>query len=356
MDIDSIKDIIAKSMMDAIEQHGGDTSIFKDGKNHSSEEIINMLDGEMRKLSDAQEAEFEREKQEQIQAANDWKKYDINEIIARIDSELPPKPMVRLNPKKAENLSVFENKLGGVPYMPKDFTYPAVKSGQYEGKPLRLLAQLNFEKLPHIPNFPQKGILQFFGFDGDEYMLFGMDYDNLAVQNGFRVIYHENILTDESLLIDESDLPEFSDEYGAFPFDGEFLLEAEGPSECAATIYDVSFWDRLMKFCGEAAGCEFNTVGALEKAGFGSLEFLWEKRSNECFCIGGYPYFTQDDPRFADSYKRFDTLLLQINSFYDRETCDEIMWGDMGVGSFFIPLERLKSGDFSEVMFTWDCC
>lgn len=356
MDIDSIKDIIAKSMMDTIAQHGGDTSIFKDGKSHSSEEIINMLDGEMRKLADAQNDEFEREKQERAQAANDGKKYDIDEIIARIDNELPPKPMLRLNPKRTENLSVFENKLGGVPYLPKDFPYPVGKSGQYEGKPLRLLAQLNFEKLPHIPNFPEKGILQFFGCDSGEDMVFGMDYDDLAVQNGFRVIYHENILTDESLLISANDLPEFSEEYGAFPFDGEFLLEAEEPSECAATIHDAFFWDKLMRYCSEKAGCELKYIGAVEDAGFGILEFLWEERSNECSCIGGYPFFTQDDPRFADAYKRFDTLLLQINSFYDRETCDEIMWGDMGVGSFFIPLEKLKNGDFSEVMFTWDCC
>ena len=356
MDIDSIKNIIAENMKKVFEQNGGDTSIFKDGKAHSPDEIIGMLDGGMRKIAEAQDAGFSREKEQRRQTAEENKKFDINGIIARIDSELPPKPMIRLVPKRAGKIGVFESKLGGTPYMPKDHPYPFGTYGQHEGKPLRLLAQLNFEKLPHIRDFPEKGILQFYCSDFGDDLVYGMDFDDHTVQNGFRVIYHENILTDESMLISESDLPEFSYEYGAFPFEGEFILEAEEPSECAATIHDASFEDRLMKYCGEAAGCEPKTFSDIENAGFGDLDHLWEERGNNGSCIGGYPYFTQDDHRYDDSCKRFDTLLLQIDSFYDRETEVEIMWGDMGVGSFFIPLENLRKLDFSDIMYTWDCC
>ncbi|MBF1069181.1 MAG: DUF1963 domain-containing protein, partial [Prevotellaceae bacterium] len=52
---------------------------------------------------------------------------------------------------------------------------------------------------------------------------------------------------------------------------------------------------------------------------------------------------------------RYDTLLFQL----DSETVDEeeiTMWGDCGVGNFFINCEDLKRLDFSNVVYNWDCC
>jgi len=31
------------------------------------------------------------------------------------------------------------------------------------------------------------------------------------------------------------------------------------------------------------------------------------------------------------------------------------MWGDCGVGNFFINIEDLKNLDFSDVLYNWDC-
>ena len=42
-------------------------------------------------------------------------------------------------------------------------------------------------------------------------------------------------------------------------------------------------------------------------------------------------------------------LLLQLDSD------DQMMWGDVGVGGFFIAPEDLAKADFSRVMYTWDC-
>jgi len=64
--------------------------------------------------------------------------------------------------------------------------------------------------------------------------------------------------------------------------------------------------------------------------------------------IGGYPYFTQYDPRYED-YRRHTALLLQIDSDED------IMWGDAGVANFFITPEALERCDFSKVLYNWDC-
>jgi len=68
--------------------------------------------------------------------------------------------------------------------------------------------------------------------------------------------------------------------------------------------------------------------------------------------IGGYPFFTQTDPReWQEKYKQHDVLLLQI----DTDDSLNIMWGDSGVANFFIKKDDLLNLDFSNVIYNWDC-
>ncbi|MGN1033047.1 MAG: DUF1963 domain-containing protein, partial [Intestinibacter sp.] len=83
-------------------------------------------------------------------------------------------------------------------------------------------------------------------------------------------------------------------------------------------------------------------------------EFLEEYNSGDGIKIGGYPFFTQEDPREYD-YGGYNTLLLQIDSIDDDDEDIHIMWGDSGVGNFFISAEDLKNRDFSNVLYNWDC-
>lgn len=351
MDINALKQMFAEKIMEAVEQYGGDVSIYRNG-NFSPDEIMQALNGKMVEISRIQAQEIEEERRNRPVAEV---KYDIMEVIDRINREVPPKPMIRFTPILADKTDIFDSKLGGVPYLPKNFPYPVGRERAYKDIPLKLLIQLNFERLPHIENFPEKGILQIFcACDNDE-RVYGLDFDDSTNQNGFRVIYHENIITDRSQLIDDSDLPAFDFDGCNFPFDGEFLLQTEEPKECSVTRDDISFMDRLMKYCGEISGKELKSFADIEQAGFGKLDFLWDNYGNECSCIGGYPFYTQFDPRCTDELSCFDTLLIQINSYYDRESQAEIMWGDMGVANFFIPEENLKNCDFSEVLYNWDC-
>jgi len=82
----------------------------------------------------------------------------------------------------------------------------------------------------------------------------------------------------------------------------------------------------------------------LEEAG-------WENFQSTGHKIGGYAYFTQEDPRIGRGAEKIKDyiLLLQIDSD------DDIMWGDMGVANFFIHPDDLAKKDFSKVMYTWDC-
>ena len=67
----------------------------------------------------------------------------------------------------------------------------------------------------------------------------------------------------------------------------------------------------------------------------------------------GHPCFTQNDPRGEES--PYDTLLLQIDTEMDGLS-DYILWGDCGVGSFFIGREALQVRRFDDVLYSWDCC
>ena len=68
--------------------------------------------------------------------------------------------------------------------------------------------------------------------------------------------------------------------------------------------------------------------------------------------IGGYPFFTQDDPRLhlTDTIEPYQLLFQMIS---DDEA--DIMWGDAGVGNFFIQPSALETLDFSRVIYYYDC-
>ncbi len=76
----------------------------------------------------------------------------------------------------------WESKLGGDPYLEIGMEYPKTSNGEY----LRLLAQINFEEVPHLESFPQKGILQFYILADDVY---GLALQDQCIQDTFRVIY-----------------------------------------------------------------------------------------------------------------------------------------------------------------------
>ncbi len=264
-----------------------------------------------------------------------------NGIIEEAESNSAKKPMLMFSPVRAD-CGIFDSKLGGVPYYPRDMEYPAVLEGKLKGRPLHLLAQLNFGTIPHIEGFPESGILQLFvGCDGDDMM--GMDFEDGTRQNRFRVIYHSDIITDESLLYSVSDMPESDEEDGSLPFKGEFRLVPSVPTMCGVSVCDHNFDDVIAQI-----------ENKLEQHGIDTY-FLYDRCSRTGCHTGGYAYFTQDDPRgYNQDYVMFDTLLFQLDSEGDGE--DEIMWGDCGVGNFFINSEDLKKTDFTRVLFNWDCC
>jgi uncharacterized protein YwqG len=231
---------------------------------------------------------------------------------------------------------MLASKVGGRAYWPESHDYP--RDGN--GKPLFLLAQIDFSTAPKLEGYPDSGLLQFFIANDDQY---GADFDTgpaqSSEQKGFRVVY--------------------------WPAP----LAAPGPSMMPPTASDTYLpmdprKPRQMRFTAGSEAMGAGDVGIAAILGQevyplaeeyakrhdlpedAVVDALYTHLTRTGHKLGGYPYFTQEDPRRAGDPRR---LLLQL------DTDDEMMWGDAGVANFFIDPDDLARRDFSRVMYNWDC-
>ena len=255
-----------------------------------------------------------------------------------------------------------ESKVGGTPYLPHDMPWPLDR----RGNGLALLAQVNCAALRDLPDFPHAGILQFFISGAGN--LYGMDFNDQTDPDGFRVLYHEAI--DPSVTAEEvqakrplepekMDLPLMGDApcricFGAveeqgitgvdFAFDGAFVRTW---NEAFPGEPIQGMWDVMEELDEDVVEELLNPHNAESYEG---PDLPWHQ-------LGGYPYFTQTDPREeTDRYGDLDTVLFQLDSDSRPKGRDFVLWGDCGIGNFFINHMALRQRDFSGVAYNWDCC
>jgi len=255
---------------------------------------------------------------------------ELEKFRDKIEASL--KPYIHIAPTPNKDLTLWQSKLGGLPYMPKGSEYPT----DSKGNPLFLLAQINFAQVPELEGLPQEGILQFYIADGDNY---GLDFDNPTQQDRFRVLYFPNVSKSEAdLVTDFSFLPQ-----------PKFFPLLNGSScalEFAENAMPVNIEDfQFDTFMGENFFAQFG-----EKEEEIIREYLDEFKADG-HRIGGYAYFTQEDPRQYFAGGEEYRLLLQI----DTDSNIDLIWGDNGVGHFFMTQTDLDNLDFSRVLYHWDC-
>lgn len=239
-------------------------------------------------------------------------------------------PCVKITTKKGKT-KLTESKFGGQPYLPKSGTHPKDEQGHY----MALFAQINFSEVPHIEPMPNSGILQFFLSPVDE--MYGLDFDEPYAQKNFRIVYHEKVLEDSELVTDFSYLPDLGNEFDPIVDEGRMKFEL-----IAAPVSDGDF-----RF---EHSLDIDLSKSIKHEKYEDLFDLYcEELSAQGHRIGGYPYFTQMDPRDDGDP---EILLFQA------DTDDEIslMFGDCGVANFFIKEEDLHKRNFSNVLYNWDCC
>ncbi|KAL7714002.1 YwqG family protein [Entamoeba marina] len=252
----------------------------------------------------------------------------LNKIIGEITTTTTL-PTIELS-FSSEETTVFNSKIGGKPYLPKDFEYP--KTGDNDAQPLVLLAQINFSEFEELEDFPTSGILQFYIGNDD---LFGVDFDYPTNTSGFRVIYHENIITDESLLMEP---PIINSDY--LPFTK--CVKLVGKKVNMTMTYEDFRFHKLVKKYASKYGVDENELDTELCEG----EYLSRSKTR----IGGYGGFSQEDPRYLDSYSDY------LIPLFTSESEGDIMWGDCGVANFFIKRDDLLKKNFNDIFYTWDCC
>ena len=245
----------------------------------------------------------------------------IEQLVADLNA-VTQREMIRIKLSLSDSLALTDSKFGGMPYVPKGGSLPT----SAEGKPLFMLAQINCEQLPENNIYPKKGLLQFWIADTEDY-LFGLDFDNPCSNDFKRVLYYPTI--DEALSIDD-----FIEDY---VFDNDnltFSLDENSAQKLFIEKWNETFSDKIEYLYQLPNEADF--IRDLDSTGHK---------------IGGYPYFTQDDPRKDNDPHTL--LLLQIDS--DDIEDVEIIWGDCGVANFFINPEDLAKCQFDDVMYNWDC-
>lgn len=254
---------------------------------------------------------------------------------------------------KDKEPDIFDSKFGGTPYWDMTKEYPVGS----EGEKMLLLAQLNFDKLKTDDRLPDKGMLQFF-ISMDE--MYGWDDEQPDVQKDFRVIYHENIdYSMEKDKIMELGIPCCSDsemKESDTPIYKEVVIDVEKTESYMFNNYDFpKIYHEIIKekFDYECLEDEL-LYDLLQDDDFEKVADELSKPGSQLF---GYPFFTQGDPReYEEEYHRYDTMLLQIDTTINDDDGEYyVMWGDSGVGNFFINSEDLKNRDFSKILYNWDC-
>ncbi len=249
-----------------------------------------------------------------------------------------------------ETESIFASKVGGLGYIPHDGNFPKDSAGNQ----LRLLAQIDCSEVD-LEDFPEKGLLQFWIANDN---CWGLVFADNPIHDTYRIVYYPEI--DRSVTRAEIEAKKFTNSYeqndgGGMPVNGEFSLEFKKSSD-SMTMYDHRYDEMFCK--------EYNRRNPPEKISsisdidvdFNGIE-TYDMFVNCAFNhkIGGYPGFTQTDPR-EDGDENYDFLLLQLdNDYIDIMENPVIEWGDNGICNFFINREKLRQLDFSDVLYNWDC-
>ena len=247
------------------------------------------------------------------------------------------KPYIKITPEDSSNLELWQSKFGGFPYLPKGVEYPKNSNGDY----LYLVAQINFEEMPKLENFPDKGILEFFlspnsikgNIDGN----FGVDKTS---QKDIRILYFSeinknNLQADFSFLkpITRDNFPDYSN---PFPVIKIYALKLE-KNYAPISPGDYQFF-------------EYNFFeDKLGDKNYKLRNAYVEKFNHKSSKIGGYPTFAQGDPREFHKYSNEKYILL-----FMMGNTREIMQGD-GILNFFIKKKDLFKKDFSNILAYFDC-
>ena len=265
------------------------------------------------------------------------------------------KEVIYIKAEKADDLSLEESKFGGFPFVPLGGAIPT----NAEGNQLALLAQINCAQLPENNMYPSDGWLQIWCLEDEMY---GFCSDTIQPETNQKVLYIPAGTQGEPLERVEAMYQPYGDEECPLWFVDDqgaiwgmrlsFTHGQQGITYSDGRFRDL-FLDRWNKRYPEQAVENFYD---LPDEIFENVVDIHD--GPDCaHQLGGYPYFTQYDPRFeyrSSEATKYTELLFQIDSQFDTKW--DLCWGDAGVRNLFISRENLEALDFSDLLYNFDCC
>lgn len=265
------------------------------------------------------------------------------------------KEVIYIKAEKVDDLSLEESKFGGFPFVPLGGAIPT----NAEGSQLALLAQINCAQLPENNMYPSDGWLQVWCLEDEMY---GFCSDTIQPETNQKVLYIpagtqgeplERVVAMYQPYTNEECPLWFVDEQGAiWGMRLSFTHGQQGITYSDGRFRDL-FLDRWNKRYPEQAVENFYDLPDE------IFENMVDSHDGpDCaHQLGGYPYFTQYDPRYEfDSAElaKYTEVLFQIDSQFDTKW--DLCWGDAGVRNLFISRENLEALDFSDLLYNFDCC
>ncbi len=257
---------------------------------------------------------------------NEFKAWFLDQRLPAI--ELVPEPALPVPPRGS--------RLGGPALLPTEEAWPC----DSDGIPLEFLAQLDLADCSALPGYPEGGIVQFFVGRDD---LHGADFDDqLAGQ--FMVRW---LAPDAPVYLAQQPplTPKHEGSAGDYtPFDNDAQRE-HGVALVARPMTDVIDASNLAADNRIAALHASYDVASLE-------DWLLTPEAERPMRhhTGGFPAFAQQDIREDARWAEYDHVLLHLTSADDL-----VYWGDTGEALFMIRSGDLARGDFSRVIYSWDC-
>lgn len=242
------------------------------------------------------------------------------------------KNYISIKATPAKKFTLQQSKLLHFPSIPKDFPYPVDSAGKY----MIPLAQINFKECPKLEGLPDSGYLQFYIANNDVY---GLSFDDQQTQSDFRVLYFkEEDVTDPhqdfSFLADIMNA-EYTPVHSSHMLSFQLKQDYLGLGDYQSDKNTEPIMSQIYK--------KYPTIE--DKL----TDIMYDRFSGTGHKVGGFAYFTQEDPRTYNKEWRDYILLFQLDSD------EEIMWGDVGVANFFIRPNDLADLNFSNIIYNWDC-
>ena len=232
----------------------------------------------------------------------------------------------------------LDNKIGGVPYLPVGEPFPTDSNGN----PMSLLLQIRCRDI-NLPEFPDEGVLEIFVSSSLTALPFECTVKLFPENLPFQILSPQPANKDDIIIVKN------------YPR-GHKILVSHQPSY-------ISVWDfRFEYFLADALSevLHVSLPKNLDVSEFfpdvpDANEVLLNSFPSDChIAIGGYPDFTQDDPRPSKKCpKNLTTCLFKLDSIYNMKLFNI---GDAGILCVFISDEDLASCNFSGAVAEWDCC